>query len=69
MSDNGQPFVVWMPGMLTLFGKRLRDLHIQHLRMQISSPWTNVKIEAFRDILQAEWDITGSWGSSGSWRG
>jgi transposase InsO family protein len=54
MSDNGQPFVVWMPGMLTLFGKRLRDLHIQHLRTQISSPWTNGKIEAFWDILQAE---------------
>ena len=54
MSDNGQPFVVWMPGMLTLFGKKLRDLRIQHLRTQISSPWTNGKIEAFWDILQAE---------------
>ena len=54
MSDNGQPFVLWMPGVLTLFGKRLRDLHIQHLRTQISSPWTNGKIEAFWDILQAE---------------
>jgi integrase-like protein len=40
MSDNGQPFVVWMPYVLTRFGKRLRDLHIQHLRTQISSPWT-----------------------------
>src|SRR5436309_1994625 len=47
MSDNGQPFVFWMPGVLTLFGKRLRDLHFQHLRTQISSPWTNGKIEAF----------------------
>lgn len=54
MSDNGLPFVFWMPGVLTLFGKRLRDLHIQHLRTQISSPWTNGKIEAFWDILQAE---------------
>jgi transposase InsO family protein len=54
MSDNGRPFVFWMPGVLTLFGKRLRDLHIQHLRTQISSPWTNGKIEAFWDILQAE---------------
>jgi transposase InsO family protein len=54
MSDNGQPFVVWMPGVLTLFGKRLRELHIQHLRTQITSPWTNGKIEAFWDILQAE---------------
>jgi transposase InsO family protein len=54
MSDNGVPFVVWMPGMLTRFGKRLRDLHIQHLRTQISSPWTNGKIEAFWSVLQQE---------------
>lgn len=54
MSDNGQPFVVWMPGVLTLFGKKLRDRRIRHLRTQISSPWTNGKIEAFWDILQAE---------------
>jgi transposase InsO family protein len=54
MSDNGDPFVFWMPGVLTLFGKRLRDLRIRHLRIQISSPWTNGKIEAFWDILQAE---------------
>lgn len=54
MSDNGLPFVFWMPRILTLFGKKLRDLHIRHLRTQISSPWTNGKIEAFWDILQAE---------------
>ena len=54
MSDNGDPFVIWMPGVLTLFGRRLRDLRIRHLRTQISSPWTNGKIEAFWDILQAE---------------
>src|SRR6202165_2004896 len=54
MSDNGLPFVVWMPGVLTLFGKRLRDLLIQHLRTQISSPWTNGKIEAFWGVLQQE---------------
>jgi len=54
MSDNGVPFVVWMPGMLTSFGKRLRDLRIQHLRTQISSPWTNGKIEAFWAVLQQE---------------
>jgi len=54
MSDNGLPFVVWMPYVLTRFGKRLRDLHIQHLRTQISSPWTNGKIEAFWAVLQAE---------------
>jgi putative transposase len=49
-----QPFVVWVPGVLTLFGKRLRDLRIQHLRTQISSPWTNGKIEAFWGVLQQE---------------
>jgi transposase InsO family protein len=54
MSDNGSPFVVWMPGVLTMFGKRLRDLRIRHVKTQISSPWTNGKIEAFWDILQAE---------------
>lgn len=54
MSDNGHPLVVWMPGILTLFGKRLRELHIQHLRTQISSPWTNGKIEAFWAVLQQE---------------
>jgi transposase InsO family protein len=54
MSDNGQPFVVWMPYVLTRFGKRLQELHIQHLRTQISSPWTNGKIEAFWAVLQSE---------------
>src|SRR5258708_889192 len=27
MSDNGPPFVVWMPGVLTKFGKTLPQLH------------------------------------------
>lgn len=54
MSDNGTPFVVWMPYVLTRFGKRLQELHIHHLRTQISSPWTNGKIEVFWGILQAE---------------
>jgi transposase InsO family protein len=54
MSDNGLPFVFWMPYVLTKFGKRLEELHIQHLRTQISSPWTNGKIEAFWGVLQAE---------------
>ena len=54
MSDNGKPFVGWMPGLLSSFGKRLAELHIRHLRTQITSPWTNGKIEAFWDILQAE---------------
>jgi transposase InsO family protein len=54
MSDNGNPFVTWMPGVLTRFGKRLRDLNIRHLRTQISTPWTNGKIEAFWEVLQSE---------------
>ncbi|HVC75177.1 MAG TPA: integrase core domain-containing protein [Candidatus Micrarchaeaceae archaeon] len=54
MSDNGNPFVVWMPGVLTRFGKRLRDLKIRHIRTQISTPWTNGKIEAFWEVLQSE---------------
>jgi hypothetical protein len=41
MSDNGNPFVVWMPGVLTLFGKTLEELWIRHLRTQVNSPWTN----------------------------
>ena len=47
MSDNGKPFVGWLPGLLSRFGKRLEELHIRHLRTQITSPWTNGKIEAF----------------------
>ncbi|MEX2548074.1 MAG: integrase core domain-containing protein [Chloroflexota bacterium] len=54
MSDNGSPFVVWMPGVLTLFGKTLADLHVRHLRTQVNSPWTNGKIERFWGVLQAE---------------
>ncbi len=54
MSDNGLPFVTWLPRLMTSFGKRLQELHINHLRTQISSPWTNGKIEAFWGVLQAE---------------
>lgn len=54
MSDNGLPFATWLPYVLTRFGKRLEELHIHHLRTQISSPWTNGKIEAFWGVLQAE---------------
>jgi transposase InsO family protein len=54
MSDNGSPFVVWMPGVLTLFGKTLEELSIRHLRTQVNSPWTNGKIERFWGILQSE---------------
>jgi transposase InsO family protein len=54
MSDNGVPFATWIPYVLTSFGKRLHELHINHLRTQINSPWTNGKIEAFWLVLQAE---------------
>jgi transposase InsO family protein len=43
-----------MPGVLTRFGKRLRDLNIRHIWTQISTPWTNGKIEAFWEVLQSE---------------
>lgn len=54
MSDNGSPFVVWMPGVLTLFGRTLEELHIRHIRTQVNSPWTNGKIERFWGLLQSE---------------
>ncbi len=54
MTDNGSPFVVWMPGVLTRFGKTLRDLEIRHIRTQVNSPWTNGKIERFWGTLQLE---------------
>jgi transposase InsO family protein len=54
MSDNGSPFVVWIPGVLTLFGKTLEELHIRHVRTQVNSPWTNGKIERFWGVLQSE---------------
>ena len=54
MSDNGSPFVVWMPGVLTLFGKTLEELRIRHIWTQVNSPWTNGKIERFWGILQSE---------------
>jgi transposase InsO family protein len=54
MSDNGAPFATWMPGVLTLFGRTLEQLHIRHIRTQVNSPWTNGKIERFWGVLQAE---------------
>ena len=54
MSDNGSPFATWMPGVLTLFGRTLAELHIKHIRTQVNSPWTNGKIERFWGVLQAE---------------
>jgi len=55
MSDNGSPFVRFLPRLLpTGFGKRLAERRIRHLRTQISTPWTNGKIEAFWAVLQRE---------------
>jgi len=54
MSDNGSPFATWLPGVLTLFGKTLEQLHIRHIRTQVNSPWTNGKIERFWGVLQSE---------------
>ena len=54
MSDDGSPFVVWMPGVSTLFGKTLAELEIKHIRTQVNSPWTNGKIERFWGVLQSE---------------
>jgi len=54
MSDNGTPFVVWMPGVLTALVRPSRRLAIRHIRTQINSPWTNGKIERFWKLLQAE---------------
>ncbi len=54
MSDNGAPFVTWMPGVLTRFGKTLRELEVRHIRTQVDSPWTNGKIEAFWATLKNE---------------
>lgn len=55
MSHNGSPFVRFLPRLLpTGFGKRLAERRIRHLRTQISTPWTNDKIEAFWAVLQRE---------------
>ena len=43
-----------MPGVLTLFGKTLAELHVRHIRTQVNSPWTNGKIERFWGVLQSE---------------
>ncbi len=40
--------------MLSRFQRSLAELEIRHLRIQIDTPWTNGKIEAFWAILQAE---------------
>jgi transposase InsO family protein len=54
MSDNGSLASRPRGDALTRFGKRLRDVNIRHIRTQISTPWTNSKIEAFREVLQSE---------------
>jgi len=54
MTDNGTPFVAIMRSMLSRFQRSLAELHIRHIRTQIDTPWTNGKIEAFWNTLQAE---------------
>jgi transposase InsO family protein len=54
MSDNGPPFATWMPAVLTRFGRTLEELRIRHIRTQVSSPWTNGKIESFWATLRSE---------------
>ena len=39
-------------GVLTRFGKTLRELQVRHIRTQIDSPWTNGKIETFSATLK-----------------
>ena len=54
MTDNGTPFVYWMPGVLTRFGTTLEELRVRHIRTQVNSPWTNGKIERLWGTLQSE---------------
>jgi transposase InsO family protein len=54
MSDNGTEFVHWMPGLLSRFGKTLRELRIRQIKTQINTPWTNGKIESFWATLKSE---------------
>ena len=54
MSDNGTPFVGIVQSILVRFQRSLAELGIRHIRTQIDTPWTNGKVEAFWDILQAE---------------
>ncbi len=54
MSDNGTLFVHWMPGVLTRFGKTLRELEIRHIKTQVDSPWTNGKVESLWATLKSE---------------
>ncbi len=54
MTDNGTPFVAVMRSMLSRFQRSMAELQIRHIRTQIDTPWTNGKIEAFWNTLQAE---------------
>jgi transposase InsO family protein len=54
MTDNGTEFVHWMPGMLNRFGKTLQELEIRQIKTQMSTPWTNGKIESFWATLKSE---------------
>jgi len=54
MTDNGTPFVAVVRTMLSRFQRTLAELQVRHIRTQIDTPWTNGKIEAFWNTLQAE---------------
>lgn len=54
MTDNGTPFVAVVRSMLSRFQRSLAELRVRHIRTQIDTPWTNGKIEAFWNTLQAE---------------
>jgi len=54
MSDNGVEFVHWIPGVLTRFGKTLRELEIRQIKTQVNTPWTNGKIESLWATLKSE---------------
>src|SRR3989442_7692207 len=43
-----------MPGVITGSGKTLRELAVRHIQTQVTSPWTNAKIEAFWSTLRSE---------------
>jgi transposase InsO family protein len=54
MTDNGTPFVAIVRTMLSRFQRSLAELRIHHIRIQVDTPWTNGKVEAFWATLQAE---------------
>ena len=54
MSDNGSPFATWMPGVLTLFGRTLAELHINRVHSGGIRIGNRAKIERFWGVLQSD---------------